>query len=313
MTSEAERREGVADPGRVTIASFDEGVVLTMGAELASSKGPSGVKDHYVLKLPGVTYSPGSEGVQIIFGSPEDQLERLRLPYILVVRQDLNPAPQRWHSVGAQQARYPGPGALLLSIPKPGGVVQGPDRMTELAQALPYDITYQITCVSRMRKKAAGQGEVATIIQHLMKKFPFNTVLWLKDSLGDLRSYDAFSDTVGTEDEVGGVTERMLGFSFSLRVEGELDLSDPVTASVAQGRTIRYGLLLCQNSTTPLAARIRSRCGAAARSPSRPSSGSTWKNRTRSRLRWWTRSARGISVAARTPRPSKPNSRRSPQ
>lgn len=256
MPTQDERRRGVADPGRVFLRNFDEGVILTLGAELATTH-PSGVTAHYTLNLPDVGAAPGSSGIQVLFGFPEDGYEKMRLPLIVVTRQDLEPAPQRWHSVGAMQARYPSSTAQPVQVQTPQGVIQGHDTMVDLPQAFPYDINYTITCLSRRRGGGNRSGEsysklaVNEILQHLMKKFPPYGVVWLKDSLNEWRQYDAMASTVGSEDEVAGVTDRTVGFSFSLRVEGELDITDPTVSKVALTKVFGYHPLLCPSSTTP--------------------------------------------------------------
>jgi len=72
---------------------------------------------------------------------------------------------------------------------------------------------------------------------------PYCTVA-VSDSLGDLRSYHAFMESISHLDELGEVTGRMIGFALTLRVEAELDLNDPTeTTSVFGTRTIGETLL----------------------------------------------------------------------
>lgn len=238
MTSEQARRDGVADPGRVYLRNVDEGVLLTLGGE--PGKGPSGLSENYWVSVEGQDAAPGAPGVQLLFGYPEDAAEKLRLPAIIVTRTDIAAAKQRWHSTGAEQARYPAQGAALLTVQTPKGPVSGYDKVRILPQAEPFDIQYTITCLSRLRGTRASKHSVNALLFHIMKKFPPYGVVWLKDSLGDWRSYDAFTDSFGPEDNVGGVTDRSLGYTMSLRVEAELDLSDPALARVATQVQIGY-------------------------------------------------------------------------
>jgi len=47
------------------------------------------------------------------------------------------------------------------------------------------------------------------------------------DSIGDVRSYEANLSGVGPLDEASEVGERLIGFSLTLFVSGELDLQTP--------------------------------------------------------------------------------------
>ena len=49
------------------------------------------------------------------------------------------------------------------------------------------------------------------------------------DSIGDVRTYEAFQESISPLDEVSEVVDRVIGFAVTLRVEGELDLLDPET------------------------------------------------------------------------------------
>ncbi len=55
---------------------------------------------------------------------------------------------------------------------------------------------------------------------------PYSRVL-VTDSVGDCRDYAAFMESISHLDEVPEVTDRVLGFAVTLRVEAELDLNDP--------------------------------------------------------------------------------------
>jgi len=236
-----ERTEGRARTGFVNLRSFDEGVVETLGAVIDEDT------QNYFLNLPVVETvgfdppesspfyrgtvdpRPGLPGIPITFADPEDVFEKYSIPVILIRREGIDPAMQRWHP-GSLQYRTPGRGALQAAVQQsPSSEVKyGYDRAEQVDQAAPFDLSYSINIVARNRGAPGIRNQANRILDHVLRIYQPYCEIRLKDSIGDARTYEAFMDGVSHLDEVADVTDRMIGFSVSLRIEGELDLSDPV-------------------------------------------------------------------------------------
>jgi hypothetical protein len=174
----------------------------------------------------------------------------------------------RWHpghkswKAPAQEAN---PVTVILNPNTFGEVrLNGFDRYETKDTGVPFDITYSIQIYARHRGKgplpkkgkptgfvdatgapAAGspRNQVNAVLDYVLRRYaPYCQVL-VEDSLGDSRKYSAFMEAVSHLDEVPEVTERVLGFAVTLRVEAELDLSDPVVQRAAMALTLRSEVL----------------------------------------------------------------------
>lgn len=261
---EVDREDGRALPGFVGLRNFDEGVVRTMGAEVMRAE-KSGSRNYFIPteKIGPVEPAPGLPGIPITFSHPEDIYERYRQPVIVVRRDDLAPSLNRWHP-GMVTARYPSTGALPVQARLGNGpsapVVTGFDKYDTKQAAVPFDITYTLSILARHRGRgadlrknvpagfegAAGspRNQVNSILDYLLRIYaPFSQMRVL-DSLGDTRLYSTFMEAISPLDEVPEITERVLGFALTLRVEAELDLKDPETAlAVGQPLTLNTEVL----------------------------------------------------------------------
>jgi len=214
-----QRATGRAPNGTVGLRAFDEGLLLSLGGKVSDS--------NYFVQVPGVQPPPGFPGVPLSFTFPEDVFEKYRLPFILINRDDLSPALQRWHP-GAIQYRAPAPGALPIHITDSVGTFDGFSKYEQRPQAFPFDITYSISLYARYRSDANA------LLDHAMRKFPPYGALYLFDDQQDPRSYDAFAEGVAVLDDVLDVTQRLVGFILTVRVESELDLSDPLVSTAVR-------------------------------------------------------------------------------
>ena len=233
-----ERREGSARPGRVSIRDFDLGALLTVGAELKED--PGGVERYYLVGVRNACPSPGNPGIPIYFAYPDDKVVQFEMPCIVVRRDEMTPALNRWHP-GSMQYRTPGAGSLKRVSPVTGRT--GFSHMEEMAQAIPYDFGYTYTIWARNRGgrgQQAPRNQVNALVMYLMSKlqnaFPFKLI----DSVGDYRFYQGFQESVSPSDEVGEVGERIMGMTLSVNILGELDLNDAmvhntVTEVVSRG------------------------------------------------------------------------------
>lgn len=197
----------------------------------------------YYAQITNVCAPPGLPGTPIVFAFPDDALKDFKLPYILVRRDDIASAMERWQPT-ATQYRAPTPGALPVSVTVGTTVLEGFDRMERLDQADPYDIMYTISIKAKFRGASGNRGTVNALFNHVLRTFPTYGKVDVKDSIGDWRGYEAFNEGIANLDVVNDIQDRELGFAITLRVEGELDLKDPVTRkTVKQPLTIRTNRL----------------------------------------------------------------------
>lgn len=236
-----ERTEGRARTGFVNLRSFDEGVVETLGATIDED-----LQNYFLHLEPVETVGfdppvsspfhrgiveprPGLPGIPVTFALPEDVFEKYSIPVILVRREGLDPAMQRWHP-GALQYRAPGRGAHPAQYQHgpTSEVKEGFDRAEQVDQAAPFDLLYTINVVARNRGAPGILNQANRLLDHVLRIYPPYCRVLVKDSVGDLRSYEAFMEGTSPLDEVADVADRVIGFAVSLRIEGELDLTDPV-------------------------------------------------------------------------------------
>jgi hypothetical protein len=233
-----QRIAGRAATGTVGIRNFDEGVVVSLGAYIADDA--QGMPKYWLKTDSGAFGDttcppPGDPGVPVVFGNPEDVLQNVQYPMVLVQRLDASPAMERWQSEGAQQYRAPSRGAVpFIANLSNGTSVNGFDRMEVLAQAWPYDIMYQISVRARYRGAPGQRNQVNALFGHIMRKFPPYGKINVVDSVGDLRGYEAFNESVSNIDVVADVQDRTMGMQITIRVEGELDLKDPQTVQTVR-------------------------------------------------------------------------------
>lgn len=228
--------QGTPRTGTVGIRNFDEGVVTTLGGFIAND---SQGLPKYWLKIdsgPGGDVAcgpPGAPGIPIVFAVPEDVLQDYKEPLILVRRDDIAAAMDRWQPAGVQY-RAPGYGAIPFIASTPYGPITGFDRMEMVAQATPFDITYTVQVRARYRGATGQRNQANAMFAHVLRIYPPYGKVNVVDSIGDLRGYEAFNEGISNIDTVGEVTERELGFSITLRVEAELDLKDPQTVQTVK-------------------------------------------------------------------------------
>lgn len=226
------RTEGSARTGYVTVRDFDQGVVETLGAVVVDGA-------YFILGLSNLDPPPGMPGVPVVFSHPEEVLQTHRVPVIEVRRDDINPAMQRWHP-GMGTYRTPTRGALPVPSFVPGDASQGFNRYEESQQSTPFDILYTINIQARQRQFMAAANRILAYVLRIYQ--PYSAV-YITDSVGDRRSYEAFLEAVAPLDNVPEVGERMIGFALSLRVEAELDINEPTSHTAVTSLTVRSSTL----------------------------------------------------------------------
>ena len=202
--------------GEVTIRSFDQGIVNSMGALAnADSAHPA-----YSLS---VGYGSLTRNVSVYFDQPEQVFQYKVFPFITIHR-EFEPAPHRWMGVGQLEFRAATGNPLLINS------VSGSDGYTAKIQAYPFDITYTISCFDRY------ENEVQYLLSTLLRLFPPVGKIYVTDSLGLLRSYEAYLEGGITNlQELIDPVNRARGYALTVRVEGELDLADPYMTTAVTG------------------------------------------------------------------------------
>lgn len=212
--------------GDVFIRNFDEGVANRIGAVATI-----GNRRGYWVDIVGATPLK----VPIIWMNPEQVYEDKIYPCILINRDAVEPAFQRWHSV--RQLEYVAGVSGTESTVIVGGVsgssgivggrtVSGYDQVVVKGQAYPYDLFYTISVYARY------EHEALPMIKYVLRRFPQYSRISVIDSLGESRGYSTFGES-GIQDlsEIVDVADRVRAYAISFRVEGELDLEDPIVQS----------------------------------------------------------------------------------
>jgi hypothetical protein len=187
----------------------------------------------FIPTVTGVCPPDGAPGIPVVFANPEDVLKDYKDPVILVTRSDISPAMERWQP-GGNQYRAPGVGAIPFVATLGNQTVHGFDRMEQLPQAKPFDITYTVSVKARYRGAKGNRNNANNLFMHVLRTYPPYGKIDLIDSIGDHRSYEAFNEGIANIDSVGEVQERELGFAITLRVEAELDINDPTTVKTVK-------------------------------------------------------------------------------
>lgn len=228
--------------GDVWLSDFDRGVITTLGGEINT------VGDMYVVSVDGVSPPPPVgetifEGVPIYFAFPDETIDPKILPSFVVRRDEITPAMSRLHP-GNQQYYVPAKAAAPVTIvnPRTGDVMaEGFDKYEDKAQAVPFDLMYTVQIRARYRNNL--KVEAMQMLRHTLKRYPPYTTVYLKDSNDELRSYTAFMESPSALDTKPDVAGRETSFNVTLRVEGELDLNDPlVRTAMSSLPTVNTGL-----------------------------------------------------------------------
>jgi len=228
------RQLGRDRTGMVDLRSFDEGMVLAIGGRIANPAGTffeigdKAAEGNYYFNLPNVSPPPGLPGIPITFAYPEDIFEKYYIPAVIVRRDDVVADMARWHP-GAQQYKTTGIGAIPLALDLPNGTrVRGFSSKEYLEQAEPVDLLYTVSILAKHRQGIGARSEVNAVFKHVLRIFQAYGQIPVIDSIGDLRTYEAFREGVSMLDDLSEVSARMVGFAVTVRVEAELDLADPV-------------------------------------------------------------------------------------
>jgi hypothetical protein len=216
--------------GQVFIRAFDQGMMNSMGGVgYADAEHPC-----FSVPVP-YPYPIGStQNVSAYFSQPEPIFRLKVFPFITINRDSIVPALHRWMSVGQLEYKAGVSGSPMVVNVNPnsasGCFVSGFSEYEGKIQAFPFDITYTVSCFNRY------EASVHPILLYLLKQFPPLGKLYVTDSLGLPRTYEAYLEgDVANLQEIIDPVNRSRGYAITIRVEGELDLADPFFTSAVSG------------------------------------------------------------------------------
>jgi len=221
--------------GTIFIEDFDVGLVTTFGSVLKTIVLDGEEVQDYAVQIPGVTGPDEYEGlVPVIFQEPEDVFQVGYLPHISISRSAITPAMQRWHPGGRA---YQVAAKVAQMVEGQNGQI-GPTLNELKGYALPFDITYDLHMRARLRQQANN------MLRYLGQYYWAYSNLYFTDNEGDERGYVAYQESIDNLDELVDFSDRTLGFTMSLRIEGELDFSDPIVVPTMRAAGISVGHLV---------------------------------------------------------------------
>lgn len=211
--------------GSVFLEDFDVGLVTTFGAVLVDIELDGEIVQDYAVQIPGVTGPDQYDGlIPVIFRMPEDVYQDGLIPNISIARSNLTPQMQRWHPVG--QA-YRVAARVAQQVQTSTGAT-GPNLVEMKGFALPFDIIYDIHLNARLRRQADA------MLRYMGSYFWAYSQIFFTDNVGDERGYMAYLESIDNLDEVVDFADRGCGHLLSLRIEAELDFTEPIIARTAQ-------------------------------------------------------------------------------
>lgn len=211
--------------GQVFLRNFDQGMVDTIGA-ITDPTNPPG-DPRFILTVPGAT----DQTVKVYFAKPEAIFRKKVYPFITIDREEFTPALHRWMGVGQLEYRTGVSGTqIFVQTSRDGTGVSGFGQYQTKPQAIPYDIVYTVTCFDRY------EGPAQAMLLKLLKVFPPVGKVFVSDSLGLNRTYEAYQEgAIANLKEVIDPVTRFIGYAITVRVEGELDLADPSVGNTVTG------------------------------------------------------------------------------
>jgi hypothetical protein len=149
----------------------------------------------------------------VVFKQSEPTHTEWDLPAVLIQRDDVTFTEQREWSPTLQY-RLPAEGSTPISI----GDRVGYDCYETKEKEWPHDFTYTIECWARHRVAAQ------ILWTMVMRTFPPRTTVTVRDGRGVERVYHAFTEGTADLTEINSLVDRVIGYSLTLRIEGELTL-----------------------------------------------------------------------------------------
>lgn len=199
--------------GFVWVTDFDLGMVTTIGSDLGLYFDKTDPEvPCYALNIPGLDVNP----VRIFMGEPDVVFVHKKFPAIVITRNSFDEDLSRW--MGVVQTDY------IAGVSGTEMVIDGVSGFGSYEtkpSATPYNLSYTITCYSYLER------QVQLILSKVLKQFSPGCKIFVKDSIGLNRSYDAWVEGgVIPQHEIVDASRRVKGYSFDVTVQGELDLGD---------------------------------------------------------------------------------------
>lgn len=218
--------------GTVGLRDWDEGCMKTLGAEIVYYEEYGDTRGIYACSVPGLDsgFSDINGMVPCQFQDPEDVYQRFRLPCFQFKRNDLTPAFDRkpWYG---WSARAPSKDAIQITLPD--GTI-GYNKYDNQWRANPFDIQYDCMLMARRTQ------DMYLMLQYALRHFiPPWFIFKIVDSKGSVREYDAGDLSFSNITDLIDIAERMVGYSISFTVRGEIDIHDDMeeTAMISHVET----------------------------------------------------------------------------
>lgn len=207
--------------GTVWIRNFDQGVFDTMGAIANPVTQKATGIPCYSLNIPGIH----NGAIPVFFAQPEQAFRAAIYPCATVNRDEFTPAMHRWMGVGQIEYKAGVSGTQAVINGREGFLVK-----ESKVQAIPFDFTYTISAFDRYETGAQ------LILQKLLRIFQPVGTLAVLDSLGLQRTYASYLEgAVASLKEIIDPVNKVNGYAITIRVEGELDLADPIVTQAVSG------------------------------------------------------------------------------
>lgn len=217
--------------GEVDLRSFDQGVMTTLNAIYGGQSADAVPAPCYT--IPVLMPDGTTRYVPAYFDQPEAIFQKMIFPFVSIHREDVVLAMHRWMNVGQLEYKAGVSGTQISVRQSNGSVVSGFSSYQAQIQPFPYDIPYTISCFDRY------ENLVQPILKYILRSFPPLGKLFVSDSLGLPRTYEAYQEgSIANLQELIDPVQRVRGYALSIRVEGELDLADPYTTSAVSGITL---------------------------------------------------------------------------
>ena len=213
-------------PGSVFIENFDRGIVTTMGGVIVDVSEDGKTLQQYAVTIAGVVGPPSFGGrVPIVFKIGTGPFNPKYAPAIEVSRTGLPKAFENGGQSWGIKYTAAAEGSALVSVEMlDGSFVEGATHREIQERAIPHNIEYDVQF--RCRGPSATRDSLR-ILRHLMRAFPApGGTLSVLDSEGETRGYDVLQDSLSPNTEVLDLSMRDIGWTISLIVHGEMDISD---------------------------------------------------------------------------------------
>lgn len=222
--------------GDVWISDFDLGLIRNFGA--------TKIDDDWWVNIDGVYPPPypydyrdstlrghPMPAIPVIWNAPDDRFQSFVLPCVVIRRDSVDPAPERWPSVHKKYRA--GIGEPITATWGRTQFTGGYAEYEEQYGCFPYNFMYMISVLTA---GADAESKAQVMLKHMMRAFPpqWFTKIPVIDSIGDERTYDATADGPTDLKDSLDIVDRQGGYSLNITIYGELDLTDPIRVKAAR-------------------------------------------------------------------------------